>query len=366
MATPHARASGRACRSAAALLVILSLASSARAAGSCASSPPPIAAALAAEGGAVSCAHPLCLSFYATDPAHPSRAAAAPTGCSAEALIRRDLEAAVAGGGILVLGEVHDNPVHHRLRAVLLRQLTALPPPSRPGLVLEQLTGDQQPEIEAFEALPPAKRSMEALLGAVSWERSGWSQYPYGPLLAAALDGGYPLVAGDGPRDLVRQAARQGNAAVAPAERARLALATPLGADQDAAMLREIEDSHCGMLPTSAFAGMAFSQRVRDAHLADAALRAAAAHGAAVMLIGNGHARSDRGVPWYVRQREPARRIVAVLLLEVDDARTDPESYLPRSPNGTPAADYVIFTPRAERDDPCAEMRNAMPSRPSR
>lgn len=355
--------SARLARGAVTGLIAIAMPHAVSAAGACPGAPPPIAAQLSAsEGGAVACSHPLCLAFYATDPAHPSRAAAAGAGaCSGETLIRRDMAALVAAGGILVLGEVHDNPVHHRLRGILLRQLSGSAP--RPGLVLEQLRADQQPEIEAFEALPAEKRSMDALLGAISWDRSGWSKYPYGPLLEAALDGGYPLVAGDGPRDLVRMAARQGVAALTAAERTRLALTTSLGTDQDQAMLREIEDSHCGMLPASALEGMVFSQRVRDAYLADAALQAAVGHRAAVMLIGNGHARTDRGAPWYVRQRDPTRRVAAVLLIEVDEARTDPEAYLPRSPQGTPAADYVIFTPRAERDDPCAEMRRRAPRR---
>lgn len=350
-------------RGAIAALLTVAWPLAASAAGSCPDAPPPIAAALATQGGAVECSHPLCLTFYATDPAHPSRTGAGPdSGCSGEVLIRRDLDAAVAGGGILVLGEVHDNPVHHRLRAILLAS-PALPASPRPGLVLEQLRADQQPELEAFEAMPAAKRSMEAFTGAVSWERSGWSQYPYAPLLEAALSGGFPLFAGDGPRDVVRQAARQGVAALSADDRTRLALGVPLELGHDAAMVREIEDSHCGMLPATAFAGMAFAQRVRDAYLADAALRAAAAGGGAILLAGNGHARSDRGAPWYARQRAPARRIVSVLLLEVDDDRSDPETYVPRSPQGAAAADFLIFTPRAAREDPCAEMRRHAPKR---
>lgn len=363
MAAFHNRLARRACSAAAAALLLLVCALSAQAADQCPDAPPPMAAALAAEGEAIDCAHPLCLAFYATDPTHPSRAATgSQAGCSAEALIRRDMRAAVAGGAILVLGEVHDNPVHHRLRAVLLRQMAKSAPP-RPGLALEQLRADQQPEIEAFEALPPDKRSLEAFTGAVSWEQGGWSKYPYRPLLEAAVTGGFPIYAGDPPRDLVRTAARKAAAALPAAELTRLALATPLGPDHDAAMVREIEDSHCGMLPATAFAGMAFAQRVRDAYLADAALRAAEAHAAAILLTGNGHARTDRGAPWYVHQRAPTRRVVSVLLLEVDDDRRDPETYVPRSLQGAAAADFLIFTPRAAREDPCAEMRRHTPKR---
>ena len=48
------------------------------------------------------------------------------------------------------------------------------------------------------------------------------------------------------------------------------------------------------------------------------------------------------------------------MLIEVEDGKTDPEAYVPRDPDGKPAADYIIFTPRAERDDPCVKMRAKM------
>ena len=45
------------------------------------------------------------------------------------------------------------------------------------------------------------------------------------------------------------------------------------------------------------------------------------------------------------------------LFLEVEDGRTDPAAYVPRDPEGRPAADLVIFTERTERPDPCAAFR---------
>ena len=62
-------------------------------------------------------------------------------------------------------------------------------------------------------------------------------------------------------------------------------------------------------------------------------------------------------MPWYVRQRAPEKKVVSVMFVEVEDGTTDPEAYVPRDPDGKPAADFLVFTPRAERGDPCEKMR---------
>ena len=46
-----------------------------------------------------------------------------------------------------------------------------------------------------------------------------------------------------------------------------------------------------------------------------------------------------------------------VLLLEVEEGKVDAAAYLPRAPDGTSAAGYVLFTPRHARPDPCEKMR---------
>ena len=84
---------------------------------------------------------------------------------------------------------------------------------------------------------------------------------------------------------------------------------------------------------------------------------AAAKHGRAILLAGNGHVRSDRGVPYYLRQMAPGKNIATLLFLEVEDGKTDPAAYVERGPDGRPIADYIVLTPRAERPDPCIEMK---------
>jgi uncharacterized iron-regulated protein len=110
-------------------------------------------------------------------------------------------------------------------------------------------------------------------------------------------------------------------------------------------------------LPPQALGGMAVAQRYRDAHMADVLLSTAQRHGSAILIAGNGHVRTDRGVPWHLRQRAPGTPVAAVLLVEVEDGQTEPADYVPRDPESRPAADFVIFTPRAERGDPCESLQ---------
>ena len=67
--------------------------------------------------------------------------------------------------------------------------------------------------------------------------------------------------------------------------------------------------------------------------------------------------------PGICKPDAPTRQTVSVMLLEVEDGKADPAAYLPRDPDGKPAADYVLFTPRHERPDPCEKMRQGKVSR---
>jgi uncharacterized iron-regulated protein len=254
---------------------------------------------------------------------------------------------ALATSDIVILGEAHDNPHHHKLRAGLL---------SKPAIAMEQLRADQSAGLVTFteyRAKSARPATLDDFKTKVDWTSGGWNQYPYDPLLTAILNANVPIYAGDPPRDTIRKIAKQGLGVLSPEDQKRLALDQPLGDKLDAVSAEEIEGAHCGMLPKTAIPNMALAQRYRDAHLADATLQAAADHGQAVLLTGNNHARTDRGVPWYIRARAPGKKVVSVVLVEVEQGKTDPEGYVPRDPDGKPAADYLIFTPTITRDDPC-------------
>ncbi len=259
----------------------------------------------------------------------------------------------------LVLGEVHDNLDHHDFRAKLVAMFTNNRN-NKPALVFEQIRADQKRGIDKFDALrmsDPPSATLAELKRLLDWDQSGWSENGYDPLFQAAIDAKLPIYPGDVTRDMIMKVAKDGEAALPADERARLKLDRLLGPKLDDASLAEIEEAHCGAMPRQAFGGMAYAQRYRDASLADAVLKAADKHGSAILIAGNTHVRTDRGVPWYIHQRAPDKKVISVMLVEVEDGKNDPEAYVPRDPDGKPAADYIIFTPRAERPDPCEKMR---------
>jgi uncharacterized iron-regulated protein len=264
----------------------------------------------------------------------------------------------LASGGIVLLGEVHDNADHHEQRAKLLQEITAegVGQRPRPGLVFEHIRADQAAGIEAFKDFDlraARKGNVGDLFRFLDWKSSGWpDQEIFAPLFSAVLGTRLAILPGHPPRAAVRDVARNGLTALETTESKRLNLDAALPEPFQDALLGELEGSHCGMMPKSAFRNMAMAQRYRDAHMADALVLATEMNGSAILFAGNGHVRTDRGVPYYWRERKD-KPVAAVMLVEHEAGNID----IPRAPDGTWAADYVILTARAKRTDPCEEMR---------
>jgi uncharacterized iron-regulated protein len=251
------------------------------------------------------------------------------------------LVAALAGADVVVLGEVHDNPVHHARQARLVRALAPA------GIAFEMVPAGSEEGIRVFRA----QGGRPAEIGpAIGWERMGWPDWElYAPIFEAAPAA---YVAGGGPAHAkVREAARAGAAAAWGAGAAAAGLDRPI----DAALRRELEDemiaAHCDRLPRKAAAAMVEAQRFKDAHLAEAVLRARRQGGGLVVLItGNGHARSDRGVPAYLARLAPGLKVVSVGMIERPaGAESAAEA------RGLPY-DYVWFSAPHRRGDPCAAL----------
>ncbi len=335
-------------RGVAALLAALALAFPPTDAQACDIEVPPFAAKI--EVWRATCIHPLCGLVHATKP-NPAHDASM---CSSYSWLplSNELTAIKSTGGIVLLGEIHDNAEHHIARAPLLDLLGPI--------AFEQIRADQQQALDAFAALPPQTRTTFDLKHLLDWDKSSWSKTSnYTPLFDAAVASKLPIFAADPPRDAIRAAAKSGPSALPAEERTRLGLDTLLPDAQNAASLAEIDASHCGAIPRSAHPNMAFAQRYRDAHMADVLINAAAKGGSAILIAGNGHVRADRGVPWYLHQRAPDKKVISVLLIEVEDGKNDPADYVERDDTGKPTSDYIVFTPRAPRDkDPCEDMRS--------
>ncbi|WP_349360183.1 ChaN family lipoprotein [Stappia sp.] len=262
---------------------------------------------------------------------------------------------AVRDADFALLGEIHDNPDHHLLQAHLVAEMTG--EGRIPALVLEMLPRDRQERVDAHVASAPgdAARFGEA----VGWADLGWPDYAmYRPILESALAARLPVVAGDTPREERRRVGRQGLEALGAETLARLALDEPLDAGARARLDDVLFDGHCGLMPRAALSPMAGVQRLRDARLAEAMI-ASAADGAdgAVLIAGSGHVRADFGVPVYLARLAPDASTVTVGFVEVRADATRPAAYAEAVSGAGRRYDYVWFTPRAERGDPCAGLK---------
>jgi uncharacterized iron-regulated protein len=271
--------------------------------------------------------------------------AAVLTGCAnAPATPPDNTPAELRSARFVLLGEVHDNPHHHAMRALWLRALLADGRPTR--VVFEQLDRALDAELRHAQVANPDDSS--AVVAAGGLDMQGWRWPMHQPIIAAALAGGAELAGGNLAHDAVRAVVRQGRAAVPADLRALLDDAAWTG-PMERALKLEIDLSHCGALPPAQWAPMALAQRTRDAAMARAMLDAPTS-ARVVLIAGNGHVRRDRGVPAYLRATGvPATEIVAVGLLE--DGPEEGDAYdLVRRTAGQPRQDpCVAFTPQRRR-----------------
>jgi uncharacterized iron-regulated protein len=265
------------------------------------------------------------------------------------------LATAISRADFLLLGEVHDNADAHALQGWAIRRRTD--PTPKFGVVFEHIRTDQQNALAEIDKLGRAATPQD-LFSQLDWSKGGWpSDTKFMALFSAVLEPRLPIYAANPSRQQVRAVARGEEGALPAADRTRILLDAAWDKPFTDALFDELKGSHCGAMPESAVPAMIVAQRYRDAAFADVMLTAAKDHGAAILIAGNGHVRTDRAVPWYLRQRAPGKNIIAVMMLEVEDGNSDPATYAPLTPDGKPAVDFIIFTPRAERPDPCEALR---------
>ena len=229
---------------------------------------------------------------------------------------------------VLVLGEVHDNPAHHRNQAPAVAAL-------RPkALVFEMLTPDQAALVTPELVARPA--DLAQVLG---WEAAGWPDFAiYAPIFAAAP--GAVIVGAALPREDVRRAMSEPLEQIFPAA-SRFGIDQPYPPELQAQLEAEAQADHCNALPPEMLPGMVAAQRLRDAAFADASLKALDTTGGPVALItGSGHARTDRAVPAMIALAAPGRAVVSLGQLEAPAKGDQP-------------FDWWIVTDPVPREDPC-------------
>ena len=227
---------------------------------------------------------------------------------------------------IFLLGEVHDNSNAHQGQADLLR--------------------DIQPTAVVFEMLSPeeAERANtdRSTLPEI-WGATGWPDYAlYAPIFEALGDA--KLVGAASSKALNKSVFHDGPAKHFGADATAYGLVDPLEEDEQEARENLQFDAHCQAMPKEMMGGMVNVQRFWDARFAKAAMDAIEVYGPPIAVIaGNGHIRTDWGIPAYIKRVRPELKIRAIAFVEGDTA----------SP-----FDQVNIVPEAEREDPCAAFKD--------
>lgn len=227
----------------------------------------------------------------------------------------------------VVIGEQHDNRDHHALQRWLLQALSDRR--AQGSLLLEMLTPQQQPRVDAVRQLPALPKDLP---GALEWS-PGWDWSLYGPVVEFALRQPYPVLAANLDSAQIQRIYRQ-----VPALEG-------VYANSDAVkdvLLEQIRESHCGLLPESQLPAMLAVQQQRDRRMAERLLEAPAP---ALLLAGAWHGRKDVGVPLHALDLGAHAAPIVLMLAEEG---SDVTSVI---------ADYVWYTPATPPQDYCAQMR---------
>lgn len=254
----------------------------------------------------------------------------AAAGAQADTISPEDL-GSLPDADVVILGEVHDNPVHHAHQATALRAIVPK------AVAFEMLTPAQAELVNSGEA------SGAALATALDWADSGWPPFKFYEPVFAAL--GTAKVYGMAvPREAVMQAFQDGPSSAFDGDAARFWLDIPLPEAEQATREEMQMAAHCYALPPEMLGGMVAAQRLRDAAFSDTALTALAETGGPVVVIaGSGHARTDWGMPAALRRAAPEVSVLSIG--QIEDLEEAPDA---------PPFDMWLVTAPAPRPDPCA------------
>lgn len=252
---------------------------------------------------------------------------------SGEQLSPAQLLDRLAAAPRVMVGEQHDNPDHHALELWLVRALAGRRPNG--SVLLEMLNPNQQSAVTAAQSAAAKGDTPSDLIGALHWQ-PGWDWSQYGPLATWLVKQPAPLQAANLDRSEIMEIYRK---------KPGLQGAASTTAQVREALLEDIRESHCGLLPESQLPAMLAVQQQRDRRMAE---RFKAAPEPAVLIAGGFHARRDLGVPLHLQDLDAAQGLQVVMLAEVG------KSVAPEQ------ADYVWYTPAQPPTDYCAQMRGKL------
>jgi uncharacterized iron-regulated protein len=223
--------------------------------------------------------------------------------------------AAAQAADVVVLAEQHTDAVGHAVQRAVVEALLAAGPAA---ICLEMLERDEQPLLDAYLAGTISKATFVRTTDSTDWAAKGtWNAW-YQPVIDAAKTAGAPVIAANAPRRLASLSRLESfdvltslalgypGQAVVPAPLAQ----EPYRARFDETMSAHGEGVHA--LTPEMVEGMFRAQQVWDATMADSVVAAQAAHGKAVLLVGQFHADFEGGTVLRIRAANPDLKICVI------------------------------------------------------
>ena len=252
----------------------------------------------------------------------------------------------IIASDVLMLGEVHDNVEHHELQQKLFK--ARIESGRQPALMMEQLDAQSQPILDQALAGEDRDKVLNNVTALIKFSDTQF----YTPLLSIAIDNHLPVIAANVPNHLLRPVIWDGYEAYDADELMRLMVEDVWNESRQKYLARNMGGAHCGQLREELRVGLTRSQRLRDALMTDSAI--ASVDRGVVAIVGSSHARYDIGLPLYFAARAPTSLILSIAFVEVTENANDPSVYNRVSATGEAPYDVMWFTPRMDREDPCA------------
>ncbi|WP_455202961.1 ChaN family lipoprotein [Kaarinaea lacus] len=259
-----------------------------------------------------------------------------------------DLLKAMLASKYVLLGETHDNPVHHEYQAWAINELSKN---GRRISVAYEMISEEKSEVLSSTTFT----SSDQLFDLLEWEKTGWpARDMYSPVFDATLNGKYKIVAANIDKDKLKQVFMQGTDAI-PKNIKQLVDDNPMDEQSEAVLRKGIIESHCNMLPENMVPTMMLTQRLRDAAIARNVVENIGADGT-VLIAGSGHTQK-RGVPVFIQALDKDATQLSMGWMEVDERFNSPQEYSHYYSSDNLPFDFVWFTPRIDRPDPCEELK---------
>ncbi|MCL6271761.1 ChaN family lipoprotein [Sansalvadorimonas sp. 2012CJ34-2] len=209
-----------------------------------------------------------------------------------------DLSSKLQTADYVVLGEAHDNPIHHDLQLAVLQSLHDKGWLKQ--ITMEMMIPSQQ--AAADEMAAKGITNPDKIYELLEWN-DGWDWAFYGPIVIWAVSEGIPLRAGNLSRDELK---------IIRAQPVRIG-EVMLGKGGLNIHRERLRSAHCGNISKAMEERMLRVQVARDARMANSMM---AIPTGSALLAGNWHARKDIGVPKYLESLKPEAVVIAVGFLE--------------------------------------------------